>query len=72
MNCDFCNCEMVDGIALAQTYVGLPDFPNCSLVVTFSPGGPGYLVDCWKCPQCGRSVTKLTKDNGREAPRVRK
>ena len=26
-------------------------------IVTMSPGGPGKLISCLKCPQCGWSVT---------------
>jgi hypothetical protein len=56
MRCNRCNVEMTEGKALAQTITaGAPDFHG-SDVVTFSAGGPGRIVPCWKCPKCGRSV----------------
>lgn len=52
--------ELRPGIAIQQTYTaGAPDFPGPigpDDVVTMSPGGPGRLVRCWKCPACGWSV----------------
>lgn len=55
--CRRCGGNMVPGLALAQTYTGLPDFPGDSRAVTMSPGGPGKLVPCLKCVKCGHSVT---------------
>ena len=46
MICRKCETEMVLGIATAQTYVG----------------GPGEVIECWKCPDCGRSVEKGEDD----------
>lgn len=40
--------------ALAQTAIGSPDELGGD-VVTMSPGGPGKLIDCAKCPACGNS-----------------
>jgi hypothetical protein len=57
MQCKHCNIQMKPGKAILQTYTGLPDFPGKEMV-TMSPGGPGKLVDCLKCPKCGFSVTK--------------
>lgn len=54
--CKHCHTPMVPGLAIEQTYTGAPDFPGCE-IVTMSPGGPGKLIDCLKCPQCGWSVT---------------
>lgn len=54
--CRRCGGEMVPSKAIAQTYTGTPDFPGKE-VVTLSPRGPGRLVDCLKCRQCGWSVT---------------
>jgi len=48
---------MVPGKAIENTYVGLPDFIGDTHICTVSPGGPGKLVDCLKCPSCGWSVT---------------
>ena len=54
--CRRCGGEMRPGKAMQQTFTGAPDFPGKD-VVTLSPGGPGVLVDCLKCSQCGHSVT---------------
>ena len=57
-DCQKCNTPMVAGKALAQTFVGgMPDFPGDTHASTFSAGGPGELIDCLKCPNCGRSIT---------------
>ena len=45
------------GKAIEQTYTGTPDFPGDTQCITMSPGGPGKIVDCLKCDQCGWSVT---------------
>lgn len=45
------------GQAMAQTLTGIPDFPGDQHAVTLSPGGPGRLIDCWKCRECGHSET---------------
>ena len=56
--CRKCGGEMKEGKAMQSTLTsGAPDFPD-SDVVTVSPGGPGKLVDCWKCCECGWSVSK--------------
>ena len=47
---------MLPGFALEQTWTGTPDFPGHE-VVTVSPGGPGRMVPCLKCNQCGHSET---------------
>lgn len=56
--CRQCGGAMLPGIALAQTVTGSPDFVGDDAVVTLSPGGPGRMVDCLKCENCGWSVTK--------------
>lgn len=57
--CLKCNVEKVSGQALMTTLVaGSPDFPGDERGITMSPGGPGVVVTCWKCPKCGHSVTK--------------
>jgi len=54
---------MRDGIALMQTVVtGMPDFPGDDHASTFSAGGPGLVIACMKCPECGHSVTKPATD----------
>ena len=63
MICRKCENEIILGIATAQTYVGgMPDFPGDTHASTFSAGGPGKVIDCWKCPDCGRSVEKGESD----------
>lgn len=52
--CAKCNTPMQPGIAIEQTFTGSPEFQS-SAVVTMSPGGPGKLVECLKCPHCGWS-----------------
>ena len=53
--CTRCGGEMKPGQALESTLVGEPDdIDGC---VTVSPGGPGKLVPCMKCAECGWSVT---------------
>lgn len=61
--CRRCGGEMAPGKAIAQTYAGIPDFPGKE-VVTLSPGGPGVLVDCLKCRECGHSVTANAEVTG--------
>ena len=56
--CGKCNVEMQPGKAIAQTFTGgAPDFPSDTHSSTFSAGGPGALVDCLKCPDCGFSIS---------------
>jgi hypothetical protein len=59
-DCKRCNTQLQPGIAIEQTWAGYPDFVGGE-VVTLSPGGPGRVVTCWKCPKCGHSVTKLMR-----------
>lgn len=56
-HCPKCNGEFKDGIALSQTYTGVPDFIGGD-IVTVSPGGSGKLIDVLKCGGCGFSVSK--------------
>ena len=55
-SCRKCGGLMEPSKAIGQTYTGTPDFPGGE-VVTMSPGGPGKLMDCWKCVSCGWSIT---------------
>lgn len=55
--CRKCDGQMRRGLALAQTFSGVPDFPGDTHGITMSPGGQGQLVDCLKCLDCGWSVT---------------
>lgn len=55
--CRKCAGEMRPGIAIGQTFTaGLPDDLGGD-VQTMSAGGPGCVIDCWKCVDCGWSVT---------------
>ena len=59
--CNKCRTQMVDSIALQQTYVGgMSDFVGEGYSSTFHAGGTGNVINCWKCPDCGRSITKDT------------
>ena len=61
MLCRKCNKDMSLGIYTKQTYVGgMEDFAGDGYSSTFSAGGTGKVDVCWKCPDCGRSVTKGT------------
>ena len=56
--CRKCGGRMLPGIATDQTYVGgTPDFPGDSHASTFHAGGPGKVIECQKCENCGWSVT---------------
>lgn len=48
--CRKCGGTMRPGIAIAQTF-------DCGDEGTCSPGGPGRVVECMKCANCGWSVT---------------
>jgi len=67
MRCKKCGGEMISSTAIEQTYTaGVPDFPGMDVNSpgqTISPGGPGKHVPCWKCVDCGWSVTKGDKDD---------
>lgn len=61
--CNKCGTYMKRGIATLQTYVGgMPDFAGDDYSSTFSAGGTGRVINCWKCPDCGHSITKGTED----------
>lgn len=55
--CRKCHVHLVSGVAIQQTLTGIPDFTGSKEVVTVSRGGPGKLIQCWKCPKCGWSRT---------------
>ena len=54
--CPKCAVILTKGQAIVQTYIGTPEWKGAE-AVTMSVGGPGKLIDCMKCPQCGYSVT---------------
>lgn len=56
--CRKCGGTMQPGHALGQTYTsGTPDDLGATDGQTMSVGGPGVLIDCRKCEDCGWSVT---------------
>lgn len=55
MICHKCNVEMVRGKAIEQTWV--PTGEKWGDAEWMKEGGAGRLVECLKCPACGRSVT---------------
>lgn len=60
-NCRRCKVSMRIGQALVATpRMGRPDFPGQidTRGQTFTMTGPGVLIECWKCPKCGHSITK--------------
>jgi hypothetical protein len=60
--CPKCYVTLKLGKAIAQTATaGVPDFPGDKHASTYSAGGPGKLVDCLKCPECGWSITEKMK-----------
>ena len=54
--CKKCGADMKPGVAIGQTFTGMADFIGGECC-TVSPGGPGKLVECSKCPECGWSTT---------------
>jgi len=57
--CRKCSIEMKEGQAIEQTWTsGIPDFIGESRGITMSLGGSGKVINCWKCPKCGHSITK--------------
>ncbi len=57
MDCRKCGARMGPGKATGQTFTGgMKDFDDDDGPVTFSVGGPGRLIDCLKCPDCGHSI----------------
>lgn len=54
--CKKCGGEMMLGIAMMSTFVGIPDFPGGN-VITMSTGGLGKMIPVSKCSRCGWSVT---------------
>jgi len=56
-HCTLCGCLMQRGRALVPTLTGgVLDFPSDAAASTLTFGGPGQMVDCWKCPSCGHSI----------------
>lgn len=56
--CPKCRLSLVPGLAILQTYTtSIPDFIGEDRGITVSPGGPGRLAECLKCPGCGYSKT---------------
>lgn len=56
--CRKCGGKMKPGIATGQTYVWSTDFPGDTgfeVGCTINYGGPGKLIECIKCEDCGHS-----------------
>lgn len=63
MICRKCNKDMNLGIYTKQTYTGgIEADDGDGYSSSFFAGGTGYVAVCWKCPDCGRSVTKGTAE----------
>ena len=61
--CSRCGGKMEPGQALGQTLVGGGlDFPGDNAPVTLHAGGPGKMIDCLKCEDCGWSITPPVSD----------
>ena len=54
--CIKCGGDMRPGIAMGQTLTGIGDFHYADSTSTLSPGGPGKVIECEKCIECGFSV----------------
>jgi len=54
--CPKCRVRLAPGIVMLQTWTWLPDFPGDTHPVTLSPGGPGRIGRCLKCPESGHSI----------------
>lgn len=59
--CPRCDVPMRPGVAILPTVVGEED--DIGGCVTLSYGGPGRLIDCLKCPECGHSITGKTSSH---------
>lgn len=73
MNCKKCLTPLKQGIAIENTYTGLPDFITDTYVCTLCVGGSGKLISCLKCPNCGYSIyilKKGTNDTNREDTQI--
>lgn len=58
MKCIKCGGNMSPGKVLQPTFKeGSPDFPGDNYAGTLSEG-PGVLVDCLKCDDCGHSFVE--------------
>jgi hypothetical protein len=67
-SCRRCGGPMRPGIATGQTYTGgALDFPSDREAITLSAGGPGTVIECEKCADCGWSVTSGGKAAERRA-----
>ena len=65
MMCRRCGHQMKPSKAIDQTWTGEPEWPGATLV-TLSPGGPGKLIDCLKCVNCGHSISSSTAKESSE------
>lgn len=52
-----CQGAMRIGKAMGQTFTGIGDFHDNNTVCTMSAGGPGALINYYKCEACGWSIS---------------
>lgn len=55
--CAKCKIQMKTGKALQNNLSGIPDFVGDDHCCTVSPDGTARLIDCLKCPECGKCVS---------------
>ena len=66
--CRKCGGSLKPSKAIARTFVyGAPDDLGATNGQTMSVGGPGALIDCYKCEDCGWSVTGAATPTAQEA-----
>ena len=56
--CNKCNVPMKSGIGLQNALSGLPDFPDDKSACTVSRTGAAEILNVWKCPSCGHSISQ--------------
>lgn len=54
--CKKCRVKMKKGISIRNTLSGVDDFVGVE-IMTIHYGGSGKLLNVWKCPQCGFSLS---------------
>lgn len=57
IQCRRCHKPMQPGVYLGQTW----NKARGPYDVSRYPCGPGFLARCLKCPECGHSVTELSR-----------
>jgi len=58
VKCKKCGGAVKKGIAMQSTAIAsIGDFHSTDFC-TFSAGGPGRLIECYKCGECGHSYSR--------------